>query len=258
MDLKLAGKSVVITGGSRGIGYACAEAFASEGCGVTLVGSHFESVASAAERLKVQGAAVLDALCLDLSTPEGMALLAERLQTSDIVVNNAGAIPGGGLEDVDDARWRTAWELKVFGYINAVRQALPRMLERQQGVIVNIIGTAGVAPNYGYLCGTAANGALMNFTKAVGAHAARHGVRVLGVNPGATETERLVPLYKGFAKAQLGDESRWRELLTELPFGRPIRPQEIADLVTFIASPRASYLSGVVIDAHGGGIYNRR
>ena len=82
MDLKLAGKSVVITGGSRGIGYACAEAFASEGCGVTLVGSHFESVASAAERLKVQGAAVLDALCLDLSTPEGMAALAARFRSS--------------------------------------------------------------------------------------------------------------------------------------------------------------------------------
>jgi 3-oxoacyl-[acyl-carrier protein] reductase len=257
MNLNLAGKSVVITGGSRGIGYACAEAFASEGCGVTLVGSHPESVASAAERLKAKGAAVLDALCLDLSAPEGMARLAERLQASDIVVNNAGAIPGGGLEDLDDARWRMAWELKVFGYINAVRQALPKMLERQQGVIVNIIGTAGVAPNYSYLCGTTANGALMNFTKAVGEYAARHGVRVLGVNPGATETERLVTIYKGFAKAQLGDESRWRELLTQLPFGRPARPQEIADLVTFIASPRASYLSGVVIDADGGGIYHR-
>jgi 3-oxoacyl-[acyl-carrier protein] reductase len=249
MDMKLAGKSVLITGGTRGIGYACANAFVTEGCRVTLVGSNPDSAAKASERLKSERGAVVDALCIDLGQPDGIARLSARLQTSDIVVNNAGAIPGGGLENVDDTSWRAAWELKVYGYINAIRLALPKMLERQQGVIVNVIGMGGVAPSYDYLCGATANAALIGFTKAVGAYSARRGVRVLGVNPGATETERLVPVFKALAKTRFADESRWPELLSHLPFGRLSRPDEIADLVTFVASPRASYLSGVVIDA---------
>lgn len=255
MDLKLAGKSVLVTGGSRGIGYACAELFAQENCRVALLGSKQVTVDAAAQRLRERYGASVDALCIDMSQNEGLTRLSDRLKSTDILVNNAGSIPGGGLDTLDDAQWRAAWELKVYGYINATRAALPAMIERGQGVVVNVIGIAGTEPRYDYLCGSTANAALISFTKAVGGFSSAHGVRVLGVNPGPTETERLVTLYKSRALQRFGDETKWRDMLSHLPFGRPAKPEEIADLVVFLASARAAYLSGVVIDVDGGAMY---
>jgi len=258
MDLKLAGKSVLITGGSRGIGFACAEVFAQEGCRVTIVGSKPASVEQATQRLQATYGSAVDGLCIDLGRSEGVESLAEHLLSVDILINNAGAIPGGGLDSVDDATWRSAWELKVYGYIDATRKALPAMMERGHGVVVNVIGIAGATPRYDYLCGSVGNGALTSFTQAVGAHSTSRGVRVLGVNPGPTETDRLITLYKSRAAQRFGDESKWSEMLSHLPFGRATKPEEIADLVVFLASERASYLSGVVIDADGGALYAGR
>jgi 3-oxoacyl-[acyl-carrier protein] reductase len=255
MDLKLTGKSVLITGGSRGIGYASAQLFAEEGCRVTVLGGDRASVDAAEQRLKATYGTAIDAVCLDLGQSESLGRLKDRLEMTDILVNNAGAIPGGGLETLDDAQWRSAWDLKVYGYINAIRKALPAMMERGYGVVVNVIGIAGAAPRYDYLCGSTANAALISFTKAVGAHGTTRGVRVVGVNPGPTETDRLITLYKSRAEQRFGDEARWPEMLSHLPFGRAAKPEEIADLIVFLSSVRASYLSGVVIDADGGAMY---
>jgi 3-oxoacyl-[acyl-carrier protein] reductase len=255
MDLELKGKSVLVTGGSRGIGYACCAMFAAEGCDVTIVGSRKESVASASERLEAETGRRPETICLDLSKPDASLELRDRLRSTDILVNNAGAIPGGGLDEIEDSTWRHAWDLKVYGYINATREALPAMINRGSGVIVNVIGIAGEAPRYDYLCGAAANSALATFTKAAGAHAALHGVRIVGVNPGPTETERLVKLYQSRAAEKLGDASRWHEMLKNMPFGRVAKPEEVANLVVFLASDRAAYVSGTVIDADGGAMY---
>ncbi len=256
MNLHLAGKSVLITGGSRGIGFACAQGFLEEGCRVSIVGSRSASVDAALERLKAAHGSQVDGVCANLGEPGAIAKLTERLQSVDILVNNAGAIPGGGLDRVDDATWRAAWDLKVYGYLDATRAALPAMMERGSGVVLNVIGIAGAAPRYDYLCGSMGNAALTSFTQAVGAHSSARGVRVLGVSPGPTETDRLVTLYKARAAQHFGDESKWPEMLSHLPFGRATRADEIADLVVFLASPRASYLSGVVVDADGGAMYS--
>lgn len=258
MDLRIKDKSVLVTGGSRGIGLACAELFLEEGCHVTIVGHDPDSVSSSTRRLNQACPGRVEGIDLDLGNANDIELLAGRLESADIVVNNAGAIPGGGLDNVDEAAWRKAWDLKVYGYINAVRQALPAMMERGHGVVVNVIGIAGSEPRYDYLCGSVANAALAAFTKAVGGHSTTRGVRVVGVNPGPTQTDRLVSLYRARAVERFGDAERWRETLTHLPFGRPTQPQEIADLVVYLASGRASYISGVVIDADGGGMYANR
>jgi 3-oxoacyl-[acyl-carrier protein] reductase len=255
MDLELSGKSVLITGGSRGIGYASASAFVREGARVILVGSTPESVHAAAQELNDKYESLIEAISVDLTNADSLTRLMDRVGTLDVLVNNAGAIPGGGLEDIEDARWRAAWDLKVYGYINITRGALTSMMKRGSGVIVNVIGIAGSAPRYDYLCGSMANIALMNFTRAVGAYATQRSVRVVGVNPGPTKTERLVALYKARALQRFGDDTRWSEMLSHLPFGRPAEPSEMADLIVFLASSRASYLSGVVIDADGGAMY---
>lgn len=256
MDLGLKDKKVLVTGGSRGIGLACAELFLMEGADVTIVGRDPEAIQAAVQRSseRFPGGA-LRAIVADLSTSDGFADLGDALTTADIVVNNAGAIPGGGLESVDDATWRRAWDLKVYGYLEFCRRAMPAMMDRGHGAIINVIGIAGAEPRYDYVCGSMANASLIAFTRAAGAKSTTRGVRVLGVNPGPTETDRLRSLYKARAVERFGDESRWMEALAHLPFGRPTRPEEIADLVVFLASARASYLSGVVIDADGGGMY---
>lgn len=257
MNLNLSKKKVLITGGSRGIGYACAELFLSEGALVTIVGSNSVSLNQAMEALADQYPHQITGKVIDLSSSNAHLNMAELLIDIDVLVNNAGAIPGGGLDVIDDQRWRQAWDLKVYGYINTIREVLPRMIQKKTGVVINIIGMAGAAPSYDYICGSMANSALITFTKAVGGYSSQSGVRVLGVNPGPTETDRLMKLYKERAQQQLGDKEKWREMLTHLPFGRLAKPEEIANLVVFLASDKASYLSGLVIDADGGAMYAR-
>jgi NAD(P)-dependent dehydrogenase (short-subunit alcohol dehydrogenase family) len=173
----------------------------------------------------------------------------------DILVNNAGAIPGGGLDAIDDARWRASWELKLFGYINLTRGVLARMQARRAGVIANIIGMAGAAPRAEYVAGSTANAALMAFTQAVGGRSPEHGVRVFGVNPSPTRSDRMDGMLRAQAAERLGDAERWMELTRQLPFGRMAEPQEVADLTVFGCSPRAGYLSGTVINLDGGQMY---
>ena len=257
MNLNLQHKKVLITGGSRGIGYACAELFLEEGAQVVIVSRQTTSINHATKNLQEKYGEKVTGYPVDLSTLDAHSKMASLLADIDILVNNAGAIPGGGLDAIDDERWRQAWELKVYGYINTIRDVLPKMIERKSGVIINIIGMAGAAPSYDYVCGSMANASLITFTKAVGAYSSKSGVRVLGVNPGPTETDRLIKVYQERAKYQLGDEAKWRDLLSNLPFGRPAKPEEIANLVVFLASDKASYLSGLVIDADGGAMYAR-
>jgi NAD(P)-dependent dehydrogenase (short-subunit alcohol dehydrogenase family) len=181
---------------------------------------------------------------------DGKALrtLAAACADVDILVNNAGDIPGGTLEAIDEAKWRHAWELKVFGYINLTRELFARMKARGSGVIVNVIGMAGEYPSFEYVCGSMANAGLGAFTKAMGKGASAFGVRVLGVHPPATRTDRIVPLIKAAAKEKLGDENRWQELVGTGSFGHMIEPEQVADMVAFLASARAGKLSGVMIN----------
>ena len=142
-----------------------------------------------------------------------------------------------------------------MGYVHMTQMMLGRMKERKSGTIVNIIGTAGRSPRYDYICGATGNAALMAFTGAVGGKSVDWGVRVFGVNPAATRTDRIISLSKTRAKTSLGDESRWEEMLTGLPLDRLIETEEIANAAAFLASPACGYVSGTVLDVDGGGHY---
>ena len=255
MDLRLTGQRVVITGGSKGIGLATAISFAREGALPTLVSRSPDTLAQGARTLLDATGVVAHTIAADLGTPEGIRTLMDAAGDADILVNNAGAIPGGWLRDVDDSRLRQSWELKLFGYINLVRAMLERMEARGSGVIANIIGMAGAAPRPDYIAGSTANAALIAFTQAVGAGSTSHGVRVFGINPSPTRSDRMEGLLRGQAEKKLGNADRWMELTTTLPFGRMAEPSEIADLTVFGCSPLAGYLSGSVINVDGGQLY---
>jgi 3-oxoacyl-[acyl-carrier protein] reductase len=242
MDLRLKGKSVLITGGSKGIGLACAKAFAAEGCRVRVASRNKDSLEAAARAIGGE------AHVADLRDGKALRALAEACADVDILVNNAGDIPGGTIEAIDEARWRHAWELKVFGYVNLTRELFARMKARKAGVIVNVIGMAGEHPSFEYVCGSMANAGLGAFTQAMGKGSPAHGVRVLGVHPPATRTDRIIPLLKAAAKDKLGDENRWEELIGTGSFGQMIEPEQVADMVAFLASPRAGKLSGVMVN----------
>ena len=166
-------------------------------------------------------------------------------------MNNAGAIPSGSLTQVDDEKWRHAWDLKVFGFINLTREIYTRMRERRAGVIVNVIGVAGERHRSEYIAGTTGNAGLMAFTRAVGAESVDYGIRVVGVNPGRIETERQIGHMKEQAAKEFGDASRWKEVQARvaqtLPFKRSGQPSEVADLVVYLASARASYISRTIV-----------
>jgi NAD(P)-dependent dehydrogenase (short-subunit alcohol dehydrogenase family) len=252
MDLHLSGRRVLITGGSKGIGYACAEAFAAEGCHIDIASRSPENLAAARDRLRARFNVPVQVHAVDLASPNAARSLVEACGEADILVNNAGAIPRGDLFAMDEAKWRAAWELKVFGYINATRAMLEKMYARKRGVIVNIIGLAGELPMYDYVTGSMGNASLMQFTRAVGSKSVDQGVRVVAINPPATRTDRMETLMRSHAERQFGDPGRWKELTTHLPFGRPCEPAEIADLAVFLASDRSAYTSGVVFSVDGG------
>lgn len=245
MNLELTGKSVLVTGASKGIGLACAEGFAAEGCHLHLAARSAHLLAAHADRLRIAHGVRVTVHAVDVRTKGSAVALAAACPDLDILVNNAGDIPGGSLASIDEATWRHAWELKVFGYINLARAVLPTMQTRGSGVIVNVIGMAGVTHPDTYICGAAANAALDAFTKAAGKGSIAHGVRVLGVHPGATLTDRIVELNKTFAQQRFGDASRWQELVRGV---RMQQPAQVADTVVFLASARSAHLSGVMLN----------
>jgi NAD(P)-dependent dehydrogenase (short-subunit alcohol dehydrogenase family) len=191
-------------------------------------------------------------IAADLSRQAEVSRVAEAAADVDVLVNNAGSIPPGTLLDVDDASWRAAWDLKVFGFIGLTRALYPALKSRQ-GVVVNVIGSAGESFDPNYITGSTGNAALMAFTRALGKAAPADGMRVVGINPGPVATERLQMLLQARAERDLGDKQRWPELTRHMAFGRPASPEEIADAVAFLASPCSGYTTGTILTVNGGG-----
>src|SRR5215470_2217827 len=251
MDLKLAGKTALITGASKGIGRATAEIMAAEGCNVVIVARSAEGLTEVKSAIARASNVRVDTVAADLSDSGNVERLARDYPAIDILINNAGAIPGGSLLAIDEATWRKAWDLKVFGYVNMCRAFYALMRTRGHGVIINIVGNAADTHDPEYICGVAGNAALTAFSQSLGSVSARDGIRVVAINPGPVATDRLVNLMRKKAQDRTGDAESWRDLFKPLPFGRASTPEEIGAAVAFLASERSSYTSGavVVIDA---------
>jgi NAD(P)-dependent dehydrogenase (short-subunit alcohol dehydrogenase family) len=252
MELGLEGKVVLVTGGSKGIGLACANAFAAEGARIAICSRSSVNVERAFAEFK--GAFGVSADLVDPAAADAMIDAVEsRLGPVDVLVNCAGAAKRTPADELTPAVWRAAFDAKFFSYVNAIDPTVKRMAKRGSGVIVNVIGGGGKVASATHLAGGAANAALMLATAGLGAAYAGRGVRVVGVSPGLTETGRVAEGLAADARlARISiDEARQRSV-ARIPIGRLASPREIADAVVFLASPKASYITGVTLSVDGG------
>lgn len=252
MDLGLSGRRALITGASRGIGRAIAEAFAREGCHLCLNARDTTALADAKRELESQYGIDVSLHACDLTQTGSAEFLAQECGNVDVLVNNAGAIPRGSILDIDETTWREAWNLKVFGYINLTRSFYSRMSLQRSGVIINIIGIGAEKLDAAYAAGSSGNAALVALTKALGSVSLDQGVRVIGVNPGWVETDKAKRSLQKRAAEELDNSDRWPELVADWPRGSLIKPSEIGDVVAFLASVRASALCGTVVTVDAG------
>jgi NAD(P)-dependent dehydrogenase (short-subunit alcohol dehydrogenase family) len=251
--LNLKGRRALITGGSKGIGLAIARSLAAEGCDLHLAARTQSELEKVADDLRARHGIKVAVHPADLSDGDGARSLAATVGDDlDILVNSAGGIPRGSLLDIDEERWRRAWDLKVFGTINLTRAVYGPMCRRGKGVIVNIVGLSGDRPDAYYIAGSSANAALVMFSRSLGGDSIRYGVRVMAVNPGPVETEKHIRDTERLAREKFGDPSRWRDVMAGLPMKRAALPEEVSAMVAFLCSDHASYISGSAVTIDGG------
>lgn len=255
MDLGLKGKRVLITGGSKGIGLACAQSFQREGAIVALTSRSADNLAKAAAGLSASGAAPW-VRAADMGDPDAVAALVDACEREvgpiDVLVTSAGAARRTPAAELTPQAFQDAMQAKYFTYVYPMNAVVQRMAARGRGVIVNVIGAGGKVASPIHIAGGAANAALMLVTAGLATAYAGRGVRVAAVNPGLTLTERLQEGMVADAKVQgITIEQAIRRATERLPLGRIAEPSEIAEVVTFFASDKASYVTGATLAMDG-------
>jgi NAD(P)-dependent dehydrogenase (short-subunit alcohol dehydrogenase family) len=256
MDLGLAGQHVLITGGSRGIGYACARLFLQEGARVTITSRSQAHLDAARDKLREEAPGELNCLAADLEDAAAAAAMVDAALAAggpiDLLVNSAGAARRTPYHELTPADWHAAMQAKFFTYIHVIDPVVKRMGERRSGAIVNIIGMGGKVAAPTHLAGGAANAALMLATAGLAAAWAPHGVRVNAVNPALTLTDRMAEGLAADARLRgVSQEEALQRATARAPLGRLATPEDIANAVAFLASPRAGYVSGAILSMDG-------
>lgn len=257
MDLQLKGKIALVTGASEGIGKGIARALAREGCDLALCARRQEPLEAAAGEIRKESGRRALAITADLTKQvdaENFVNTAHKhYGRIDILVNNAGSAPGGVLEALDENAWMQGLQLKFMGYVRCLKATLPIMKKQGGGRVVNLIGNDGVKESYWEIVPGACNAAGQNLTKALAGQYGKHNISFAAVNPGPVRTERWTGLVNAMARdMKLSFEQADRLAPRSIPLGRIAEVDEVANLVTYLASPLAHYVNGTMIEIDGG------
>lgn len=257
MDLQLKGKTAAVTGGSMGIGKAIARSLAQEGVRVTICARNAQNLASAARELCEETGGEVIPIPADLKQPDEAQRFIEEsikeLGRLDILVNNAGAAPGGVLEHLSEDDWAEALQLKFMGYVRCTKHAIPQMRKQGGGRVVNLIGNDGVKASYWEIAPGAANAAGQNLTMSLAGQYGKDNISFVAINPGPVRTERWAGLVEAMARdMNLSVEEADKLAPRSIPLGRIAEVEEVANLVTYLASPLAHFVNGTMIEIDGG------
>jgi NAD(P)-dependent dehydrogenase (short-subunit alcohol dehydrogenase family) len=257
MDLAMTGKTALVTGASEGIGKAITLALAREGVDVAICARRKEPLEKTAAEIARATNRKIVPIQADLTKPadaENFVKMAHAaLGRIDILVNNAGSSPGGVLEHLSEEDWAQSLQLKFMGYVRCMKHVLPIMQKQKKGRVVNLIGNDGVKVSYWEIAPGAANAAGQNLTKSLASQYGKDNISFVVVNPGPVRTERWTGLVKAMARdMKLSFEQADKLAPASIPLGRIAECEEVADLVTYLASDRAFFVNGTMIEIDGG------